>query len=296
MDGLFSKQLEETPTGISKIATKIDTPLAVDALTTSKSRLTYVRVCVQVDVSATYPKSVPIDVVGKVFDLKIEYEWTPMLCGICKSLNHSTNACPSNPNPPQNTVPQNFRGRSTSRRSRLRPPSQNPKGILPFPPKPHLASTQTNQNPAPPIEPSLNEKVPDPKPVDIPASHAIYMHQIPNLNSPTTEASASHSTTLAKVQNSSKAASHNKFSILAETPDSEASSSFDTEVSQNSSILAEPPIANFASSKPASTQLPNSPSSHPPSPKNTNPASYQGQSKNRGKGTRKGLNNSNKHS
>ncbi|KAL0927111.1 hypothetical protein M5K25_001268 [Dendrobium thyrsiflorum] len=85
-----------TPVSISKIASKIGIPMAVDALTTSKSRLTYARVCVQVDSAATYPKHIPISVTGKLFNLKIE-------------------------------------GRSTSRRPRSRPISLNSKGILPQP-------------------------------------------------------------------------------------------------------------------------------------------------------------------
>ncbi|KAL0915110.1 hypothetical protein M5K25_015509 [Dendrobium thyrsiflorum] len=120
--------------GISKIATKIGYPLAVDALTATKSRLTYARVCVQVDASAAYPETVPICVDGKIFNLMIQYEWRPSLCSCCNSINHQEDQCPSNPNrvtqaakPP----PKAFRGRSTSRKPR--PHSTNAKGILPTP-------------------------------------------------------------------------------------------------------------------------------------------------------------------
>ncbi|KAL0911160.1 hypothetical protein M5K25_019277 [Dendrobium thyrsiflorum] len=117
-----------TPVGISKIATKIVEPLTVDALTASKSRLTYARVCVLVDSSAKYPETVPISVEGKIFNLKIEYEWRPTVCSFCMSLNHSPSVCPSNPNleilPP--VAPS--RGRSISRRNR--PLSKNPKGQI----------------------------------------------------------------------------------------------------------------------------------------------------------------------
>ncbi|XP_028554235.1 uncharacterized protein LOC114580536 [Dendrobium catenatum] len=120
-----------TPIGISKIATKVGHPLAVDALTASKSRLTYARVCVQVDDKANFPETIPICVEGKLFNLKNQYEWRPTLCEFCGSLNHSSSKCSANPNPGINHIPNPPRGRSTSRRPR--PHSLNSKGLLPTP-------------------------------------------------------------------------------------------------------------------------------------------------------------------
>ncbi|KAI0496513.1 hypothetical protein KFK09_022832 [Dendrobium nobile] len=119
------------PVGISKIATKIGHPLAVNALTASKSRLTYARVCVQVDAKATFPETVPICVEGKLFNLKIQYEWRPAFCEFCGSLNHPSSKWSANPNPEINDIPNPPRGRSTSRRPR--PHSLNSKGLLPIP-------------------------------------------------------------------------------------------------------------------------------------------------------------------
>ncbi|KAL0910130.1 hypothetical protein M5K25_021072 [Dendrobium thyrsiflorum] len=56
--------------GISRIASKVGIPLAVDALTAGKKRLAYARVCVQVNSSATYPEEIPISLDGDVFSLK----------------------------------------------------------------------------------------------------------------------------------------------------------------------------------------------------------------------------------
>ncbi|XP_020695444.1 uncharacterized protein LOC110108927, partial [Dendrobium catenatum] len=120
-----------TTVGISKIATKVGHPLAVDALTASKSRLTYARVCVQVDATTTFPEIIPICVDGKIFNLKIQYEWRPALCAHCRSLNHLTSNCSANPKSDINPIANPTRGRSKSRRPR--PHSQNPKGLLPFP-------------------------------------------------------------------------------------------------------------------------------------------------------------------
>ncbi|PKU60138.1 RNA exonuclease 1 [Dendrobium catenatum] len=115
--------------GISKIASKIGTPLSVDALTAAKTRLTYARVCVQVATTSDFPESVPISIEEVVYHLKIQYEWKPNPCATCKSMAHTTSFCPSNPKPPQQET-QPPRGRSTSRTHRRqnnsqRPPSQN---------------------------------------------------------------------------------------------------------------------------------------------------------------------------
>ncbi|XP_020705942.1 uncharacterized protein LOC110116623 [Dendrobium catenatum] len=87
--------------------------------------------CVQVDAKATFPETIPICVEGKLFNLKIQYEWRPTFCEFCGSLNHSPSKCSANPNPEINNIPNPPRGRSTSRRPR--PHSLNPKGLLPIP-------------------------------------------------------------------------------------------------------------------------------------------------------------------
>ncbi|XP_020683371.1 uncharacterized protein LOC110100275 [Dendrobium catenatum] len=236
-----------TPTGISKIAKEIDTPLAVDALTANKTRLTYARVCVQVDSSATYPASIPITVEGKLFNLRIQYEWHPMICDLCKSFNHQAPSCPSNPNPKPTLPPSGPRGRSTSRRPR--PPSNSPKGILQNP-NISTAPIQTS--------PPLNDSIPPPvlsflpsasvisEPIsfcplpaegsqpfigplaDIPSSKDIsptYPEpvSIPNLNSPT-QPSTSSTELLPPQRNPPlpKSSSPNKFSILQTLSNSES--------------------------------------------------------------------------
>ncbi|KAL0929167.1 hypothetical protein M5K25_001111 [Dendrobium thyrsiflorum] len=226
-----------TPVGISKIATKIGQPLAVDALTASKSRLTYARVCVQVDSSASFPDFIPITVVGKLFNLQIQYEWRPTICHICKSFNHQANACPSNPTP-LTVPPKTFRGRSKSRRAR--PPSQNPKGLLPTPaalPENHFnnhTTTDTSVLPnltsaEPPPSPHLHAEATPPTDALPPSAPSSAL--IPNLNSPTLPASSSSDPLLPSSRSSptntaspSKTLSANKFSALQALSDTETTS------------------------------------------------------------------------
>ncbi|KAL0913108.1 hypothetical protein M5K25_016540 [Dendrobium thyrsiflorum] len=270
-----------TPVGISKIATKIGIPMAVDALTASKSRLTYARVCVQVDSTATYPKQIPISVTGKLFNLKIEYEWKPELCGLCKSFNHSTTSCPTNPNPPPQTAPISVRGRSTSRRHRSRPTSLSSKGILPQPvsnvntvnPKTQMQTNQTapQTNLGHDLVTLPNNAIPKP---------------LPNLNSPTTEHCASGNNNSAEEP---YCPLNNKFSTLAESQEpqgSEASSSYNSEPPQDPNTLCQ--ASTSTSSQPTTVLPPQTRHPNSPSLKKTNT------SKSKGRATRKGPNNSQK--
>ncbi|KAI0502326.1 hypothetical protein KFK09_017274 [Dendrobium nobile] len=111
--------------GISKIASKIGTPLSVDVLTAVKTRLTYARVCIQVATTSEFPETVPISIEDVVYHLKIQYEWKPNPCTTCKSMAHTSSYCPSNSQPPQQES-QPPRGRSTSRNNRRKHTSEGP--------------------------------------------------------------------------------------------------------------------------------------------------------------------------
>ncbi|KAL0924531.1 hypothetical protein M5K25_005368 [Dendrobium thyrsiflorum] len=226
-----------TPIGISKIATKVGHPIAVDALTASKSRLTFARVCVQVDSSASYLDIIPITVEGKRFDLKIQYEWRPTLCTLCNSISHHVTFCPSNPNSapqyPPSRIHQSssvaLRGRSSSRHPR--PPSRNPKGILPLPTK-HPYTDTTKPHPEIESNPNLNQ---DPHITSSPSNLENTSRPIPNLNSPTMAESSSSDIMPPppppKATSPTKIISPNKFFVLqdpTEPTEMEATSSQET--------------------------------------------------------------------
>ncbi|XP_020672763.1 uncharacterized protein LOC110092522 [Dendrobium catenatum] len=290
-----------TPIGISKIATKVGIPLAVDALTASKSRLTYARVCVQIDSSATYPAFIPIIVEGKLFNLKIQYEWRPSVCDLCKSFNHLTDACPSNPNPKPPLPPVSPRGRSTSRRPR--PPSKNPKGILPTPrsstePRPEIPDNQdatTLIHPnyheiSAPTEPEFNSLNNDTTKLTEKAQEAdtdIIMDVsciqtdsviIPNLNSPTQQTSSSSDLPAPLINQAPlNTSSPNKFSLLQNLSDSD------------STYIIEPDNASTASQLQNEQGKFSPPSSSKPNSSKPNNASHSQPLRNtRGKGAKKG--------
>ncbi|KAL0914872.1 hypothetical protein M5K25_015257 [Dendrobium thyrsiflorum] len=198
-----------TPEGISRIASKIGIPIAVDNLTAEKSRLTYARVCVQVTKSCVYPESIPISILGEPFVLKIQYEWKPVPCEHCSSIVHTPEFCPSKPQVPPSSA-QSARGRSTSRK----PPRPNNR----------TSSSQRQNNLTDAALITSRSDNPQnlasastihPPAIDIPPPHSNTEHQatsIPNLNSPTEESNPVEivvPTTL-KV----KVASPNKFELL----------------------------------------------------------------------------------
>ncbi|PKU59224.1 RNA exonuclease 1 [Dendrobium catenatum] len=151
--------------GISRIASKIGVPIAADSLTEQKSRLTFARVCVLVDCSATYPEEIKVSLDGDVVCLKVQYEWRPFPCSHCKSLMHFSSSCPSKPEVVLNEENVEKRGRSFSRRPHNRKQSKNQQPVnLPIPNlnSPNNATSSSTSslplinNPAPKVTVSPN--------------------------------------------------------------------------------------------------------------------------------------------
>ncbi|KAI0524143.1 hypothetical protein KFK09_003507 [Dendrobium nobile] len=233
--------------GISRIASKIGILLAVDALTAQRTRLTFARVCIQVNADATYPEEIPILIEDDVFSLKIQYEWKPTPCEHCKSLVHSSSVCPSKPETVPTTIPavlpptNTIRGRSKSRRPQGRnlpfsstiPPSLIPSSVIQAEqhaisqPNPiALLNTPVEQAALLPPKQLLPPQTQNPKPQNLPVStdnapptttphNDPPVSNIPNLNSPHDIATSSSSSSLPKYRPPSpKVKSPNKFDAL----------------------------------------------------------------------------------
>ncbi|KAI0530983.1 hypothetical protein KFK09_000532 [Dendrobium nobile] len=120
-----------TPEGISKLASCVGIPIAVDALTAAKTSLTFARVCVQITSSSVLPEEIFYSIDGKSFPLRVQYDWKPENCSQCGSIMHPPSLCPKDPIlKAQNATKP--RGRSSSRKPRLTPP---PKLFIPKPPQ-----------------------------------------------------------------------------------------------------------------------------------------------------------------
>ncbi|XP_074315117.1 uncharacterized protein LOC141651297 [Silene latifolia] len=78
---------------LSKIASKIGTPLYADPVTTHKERLSFARIMIEVDVSQKLPDDILLHTpFGQVLQ-RVVYEWLPYYCSHCKKLGHEVQKC-----------------------------------------------------------------------------------------------------------------------------------------------------------------------------------------------------------
>ena len=83
-----------TVTSLGYIASVVGIPLHLDTLTENHSRLSFSRICIEVDVNCEFPKSALLDLGnGKYSTIRIEYPWVPQICSHCKIFGHSRLKC-----------------------------------------------------------------------------------------------------------------------------------------------------------------------------------------------------------
>lgn len=84
-------------TCLSKIASLIGKPIMMDHLTLTKSRMSFARVLVEVDINCNYLSSLPVYYKGKHIvdvDVDVEYSWKPQICSECNCFCHTLAKCP----------------------------------------------------------------------------------------------------------------------------------------------------------------------------------------------------------
>ena len=83
-----------TVTSLGYIASVVGIPLHLDTLTENHSRLSFARICIEVDVNCTFPNYALLDLGnGKYSTIRIEYPWVPHKCARCKIFGHSHMKC-----------------------------------------------------------------------------------------------------------------------------------------------------------------------------------------------------------
>ena len=83
-----------TVTSLGYIASAVGIPLHLDTLTENHSRLSFARICIEVDVNCAFPKSALLNLGnGKYSTIRIEYPWVPQKCSHCKIFGHSHLRC-----------------------------------------------------------------------------------------------------------------------------------------------------------------------------------------------------------
>ncbi|XP_039035972.1 uncharacterized protein LOC120172630 [Hibiscus syriacus] len=104
-----------TNDGLSYIASAIGFPLSMNSVTTTKTRLEFSKVCVEIGVSDVIPKF--IDVVlnnGQETSILVEIPWLPPCCKHCNSFGNSSKNYKNNPNSSHTTQVWRKKDPSTS--------------------------------------------------------------------------------------------------------------------------------------------------------------------------------------
>ncbi|KAG5520831.1 hypothetical protein RHGRI_033411 [Rhododendron griersonianum] len=81
---------------LSHIASSVGHPLYADQMTESGRRLSYAKICVEVDCSSPLPESFDLKYAdGDVVVIRIQYPWKPQMCSVCQVFGHNETTCPS---------------------------------------------------------------------------------------------------------------------------------------------------------------------------------------------------------
>lgn len=79
------------------IASFLGKPLLADDITLKKTRLSFARIFVEIDLDFSFLSSIPSLIDGKFsFDLPVEYQWKPLKCENCKVFGHTIKNCTRN--------------------------------------------------------------------------------------------------------------------------------------------------------------------------------------------------------
>ena len=84
-----------TNTCLGYIASAVGKPLHLDSPIENQSRLSFARICIEVDLNCDFPKSALLNLGNdKYTTVIIEYPWVPHSCSHCKVYGHKTIHCP----------------------------------------------------------------------------------------------------------------------------------------------------------------------------------------------------------
>lgn len=66
----------------------------MDEHTKKNTRLTYARVCIEINCDCSLPSLIPLWIDGiHIMDLPVEYQWKPSMCTKCASFGHNASSC-----------------------------------------------------------------------------------------------------------------------------------------------------------------------------------------------------------
>ena len=90
-----------TNTCLGYIASAVGKPLHMDSLTENRTKISFARICIEVDLSSKFPKAARLNLGnGKCTTIRIEYLWVPHNCSHCQVFGHKVSQCPFSKAPP----------------------------------------------------------------------------------------------------------------------------------------------------------------------------------------------------
>lgn len=81
--------------GLGKLSSFVGIPIMLDKKTTTRSRMTYARICVEVVVDSDFPSHIDALVDNVKLKIIVEYSWKPMICTHCAVFGSSQEKCAS---------------------------------------------------------------------------------------------------------------------------------------------------------------------------------------------------------
>ncbi|KAL6984535.1 hypothetical protein U1Q18_052622 [Sarracenia purpurea var. burkii] len=78
---------------LSRIAILLGIPLFLDRATDSKQRISYARVCVEVNAGKPLKDSILVKCGGAIVEINVEYQGLPSVCSQCHSFGHESLKC-----------------------------------------------------------------------------------------------------------------------------------------------------------------------------------------------------------
>ena len=82
--------------GLAVVASVVDKLITLDLATKERRRLSYARVCVELDVASHMPVEINVNIRGVDFIITVHYKWKPRKCSLCSVFGHSSGKCLTN--------------------------------------------------------------------------------------------------------------------------------------------------------------------------------------------------------
>ncbi|KAL0556476.1 hypothetical protein IC582_004990 [Cucumis melo] len=82
-----------TEAGLAVVASAVGKPISLDLATKERHRLSYARVCVELEGGSNMPSEITVNLRGVEFNVSVNYEWKPWKCNLCGAFGHSSSKC-----------------------------------------------------------------------------------------------------------------------------------------------------------------------------------------------------------